>query len=695
MQSLYPGVLRVQLGSPEQFTPTRTRFLEPAAEALAALAAPPACPLDAGAIWGEATGRGYELTIPLADDEELYGFGLQFHSFRQRKSGVVGLKKTIRVNSDPVADTGDSHAPVPFYVSTRGYGVLVDTSRYATFYCGSILAPFPPETEATTSGGRLPEELVDSIRNRRSNPDSTAVRVEIPCAPGASVYVFWGADLREAVQRYNLFSGGGCLPPRWGLGNWFRVRADFDQQQVAAMAGHLRERAMPCDVLGLEPGWQTHSYPCSFEWSDKFPDPQGLAAGLKETGYRLNLWTHLFVSPAAPIYPKLLEYGGDSTAFGGLVPDLTLAPAREILAEHHRETHVAKGVSGYKLDECDNSDYVGMAWSFPEVARFPGGMDGEQMHSRIGLLYQETIDRIFRDRGQRTYNSVRSSHALAAPYPFVLYSDLYDHREFVRALVNASFAGLLWSPEVRHAVNPEDLIRRLQTVVCSPQSLVNSWYIQSPPWEQWDPALNNAGERAEGWEAVEASCRKLLQLRMQLVPYLYAAFAAYRETGLPPFRALVQDYPQDLKVRAIDDQYMMGDVLLVAPLFAGRSERKVYLPEGRWHDFFSGAVHEGGAEITCAATLDAFPLFVKDGAVLALAEVTEHTGDAGARNLAVRVYGDGRLGCELFEDDGETYGFESGECSRLSLAWDAVGGKLEERRTGRAGAFLYNVVSCG
>src|SRR5260370_15372314 len=116
------------------------------------------------------------------------------------------------------------------------------------------------------------------------------------------------------------------------------------------------------------------------------------------------------------------------------------------------------------------------------------------MHNLFGLRYQRTLWDQFLQRGQETYSLVRSSGALAASYPFVLYSDLYDHRQFVRALVNSSFSGLLWCPEVRDAKREEDLIRRLQTDVFSPLAMINGWDISNPPWKQLDPKKQNANE---------------------------------------------------------------------------------------------------------------------------------------------------------------------------------------------------------
>ncbi len=665
---LWSGIVQLRLGLPEEQTPVTLRASPPANEALDAWRVTKPCPVSLDAITGRATARGYEVTIPLADDEQLYGFGLQMHSLTQR-----GKKKTLRVNSDPVADTGDSHAPVPFYVSTHGYAVFVDTARYAVFYNGSARRV---QRGITDTSDTTVARSADDLYRRADAGESAPVTVEIRGVTGVDVYIFWGDSLQEAVQRYNLFSGGGCLPPTWGLGVWYRVRSDFTQAQVEAFATTLRNDRIPCDVLGLEPGWQSHAYPCSFVWGSRFPDPKSLAQTLAALGYRLNLWTHIFTHPNSPLYDTFLPLSGDYSAFGGLVPDLSLPEARQQLAAQHEAAHIAVGVAGYKLDECDNSDFTAQSWSFPEMTRFPSGMDGEQMHQLLGVLYQSTVQDIFRRRNERTYGMARSSGGLSAASAFVLYSDLYDHRAFIRALVNSGFSGLLWTPEVRDATGAEDLIRRVQTVVFSPQALVNGWYIQHPPWKQWDTDSNNLGQFAPDSASVEAVCRSWFELRMRLIPYLYAAFARYFETGAPPFRAIVMDYPDDAIAHGVDDAYLVGEALLVAPVIAGETGRDVYLPEGDWHDFWTGKPFAGGRTVYCAAPWETIPVFVRSGTLLPLANATLHTGDPDARELAVYVYGAGNRPATLWEDDGHTENYRRGERCRMQLTWDGAAGHM-------------------
>lgn len=627
-----PGIWRATLGVPEAHTPVRDRLISPATEALAHLPIVSGPPLAAPA--GQRTARGLHVTLPLGGDELIYGFGLQLQAFQQRSS-----KRILRVNADPVADSGDSHAPVPFYLTTAGYGILIDTFRHVEVDCGQ-LHPKPTEAEMTGSS-----EVLQPARLRsRDLAMPGQVHIEVPRAGGVDLYLFAGPAMLDVVQRYNLFSGSGVAPPEWGLGFWYRPEMHLDADEVLRLAEEFRERNIPCDVLGLEPGWQTHAYSCSFVWEKtRFPDPKEFLTRSGQKGYHVNLWEHAFTHPSAPFFTALEPHAGDYAVWGGLVPDFAGAPARKVFADFHGSALLDLGVSGFKLDECDNSDYT-HGWSWPDFASFPSGLDGEQMHAAFGLRYQHTLLSAFRERKRETYSLVRSSGALAAPYPFVLYSDLYDHRQFVRGLINAGFTGLLWCPEVRDAVSEEDLLRRLQTVVFSPLAMVNAWYIRNPPWKQLAREQNNRDELSPNWQELEARCRDIIGWRMALVPYLRAAFSRYSTDGVPPFRSPLLDFPGDAALREIDDQFMVGDRIMVAPMFAGEAQRKVTLPTGAdWHDLWTGQRHPGGEQLLFARDYQGIPAFVRAGSVLPWARIGSHADDPLTRQLQARIYGDGSL----------------------------------------------------
>ena len=679
-REVHPGVWKFTLGAPEKITPVSTRHYPPALEGLRKLAAVTSSPV---APEGAQSKRGYLVRLPLAPGEIVYGLGLQLQSFIQR-----GLKKKLRVNADPKIDSGDSHAPVPFYVTTQGYGVLIDTARYATFYCGSTRHVGEPPSSAGSANpaGPAADNLPKAYRDRGMG-EKGEILVEIPEAGGVDVYVFGGPTMRAAVQRYNLFSGGGALPPRWGLGMWYRCDGRFNQQEVLKMGEDLRAHHIPCDVLGLEPGWQSHAYSCTFVWSDKFPNPGEMVRKLGESEYKVNLWEHAYTNPASPLYPKLKSMSGDFAVWGGLAPDFLEPQARQIFGDFHDREHIALGVSGYKLDECDNSDFTG-SWSFPELSKFPSGADGEQMHCLFGQRYADAIQILFDRRKTRTYGLIRSEGALAAPYPYALYSDLYDHAEFVKGVAKIGFCGLLWTPEVRDAKTSHELIRRLQSVVLSPLALINAWYIRNPPWMQVHAQANNEGQFDPDWERVEAQCRTVMELRMKLVPYLHSAFVRYHSEGLPPFRALVMDSPGDSRTWSIDDEFMVGESLLVAPVVGPALEREVYLPEGEWYNYWTGERFDGKQSVRVSAPLEQIPIFVKSGTLLPLAEPTLHTADPASYRLTAHVYGAGNVSAAVYEDDGHT----PAALSEVRLSWDASGKSGSVHREGQSRTPRYEVV---
>lgn len=506
------------------------------------------------------TARGCVLEFPLEYDEQIYGFGLQLNGFNHK-----GHRLSLRANSDPVTYTGDSHAPVPFFVTTKGYGMYFDTARYLEAYCGYS------KTRRRENGGRRKVGLnTDELYGDSSKGDETVMMVEIPAAKGIDVYIFEGDNILDIVSQYNMFSGGGCDVPEWGLGVLYRAYAEYDQKKITELAEYFKENDFNVDIIGLEPGWQSKSYSCSYVWDEeRFPEPEKLVKRLKGQGFHINLWEHAFVDASSPIYEEMLPYSGNYEVWKGLVPDFATQEARDIFARYHKDKLVDLGIDGFKLDECDGSDYTNH-WSFPNCAEFPSSMDGEQYHQMFGILYMQTILKSLGNT--KTLSEVRNAGALSASYPFVLYSDLYDHRDFIRGVVNSGFSGILWTPEVRTAKSKDELLRRIQTTVFSVQCVINAWNYPDVPWKELD---------------CEEEVKELFKLRKSLVPMLKKAFEEYKSTGKPPVRALVADYTDDSETYLIDDEYVFCDSLIVAPLSYDSDEREVYLPAGQWRDFWT------------------------------------------------------------------------------------------------------------
>jgi len=669
LETVAPGIWRLRLGQPEPFTPVHFRSAPVAAESLKGLPAAGAPPMAASEIRFQKSARGCTVELPMDNGEGIYGFGLNTELFDMTKSGEghAGRRVFLKPTDHPENDLGESHAPVPFFVSTRGYGVFVDSARFVSFYTGD-LAPVRREGAGGQGGATNSTSALYAARELNKK----TILVEVPVAAGVDVYIFAGPQMADAVRRYNLFSGGGCVPPLWGLGVAYRGDTEFSAAESLALAGRMRADHLPCDVWGVEPGWETATYSSSFVWAtNRFPDPSGFIASMHQQGFRLNFWQHAFTHPSSPMYAALLPWSGDYQVWGGLAPDFASPEARRIFVKQNEDVLFSKGVDAVKLDECDYQPDSAAPWSFPEISRFPSGLDGEQMHSLYGVLYQQTLWEPYQRRGLRTWGLVRNSQALAAPLPYTIYSDSYDHRCFVRGLVNEGFTGLLWVPEVRHADSVEDLYRRVETVIFSPQALINCWYMKNPPWLQIDRDKSNRGELQPDHEAVTANIRKILELRMAFVPYLYSAFNEYRLTGTPPIRALVMDWPQDPKVRDVDDQYMFGPSVMVAPMFAGQVNRQVYLPVGDWYDFWTGQKLAGGQSITATNDQQHIPLYVKSGSLLPLAEPVEHIGADTCFQVVVRSYGPSPADFVLYEDDGTSDAFATGQQNQLRLHWDA------------------------
>ena len=694
------GIWRLRFGTPEKFTPTAYLRSAPIAEkALSEMTAAPRMPWKAANIHAYKTPRGTAIELPMTKDEQIYGMGKNISIFNQTNRRSVIRTSDINVpNTDPKHNDmqNDSHAPVPFYVSNLGYGVFVDSARYLSFYAGNVAMVKP---EAGVGGGV--NELatdVETLYRPREISDKVML-IDIPGAvDGADIYIFSGPSMMEAIQRYNLFSGGGALPPLWGLGVAFRSKTPFSQEMALNLAKQFREEEMPCDMWGFEPGWHTKAYSCSYVWHpERFPDPAAMVKGMNAMGYRVNLWEHAFVNPLAPFYKEMIPWSGNYMVWGGLVPDFTTSEAKKIYMDYHNEVIIDIGIEGFKIDECDNQPLSATPWSFPEASRFPSGMDGEIMHAMFGQLTQKLFDEEYRKRNKRTLNQVRATHALAAPLPFVLYSDRYEHDKYIRATAKSGFSGILWTPELRQAASVEDMIRRTQTMVFSALTQVDCWFMDHPPWFNFDRGENNRGVRHPDSEEHQKIMRNLLNIRMTLVPYLYTAFMDYHYKGIPPFRAVVVDYPNDKETFNYDTAYMVGSSMLVAPVIAGQQSREVYLPEGEWFEFCTTKQqvikkYPGKQKIKIDVPLDYTPVFVKSGSILPLAEVVQHIAKDTCFDLTVHVFGKGNVPLVLYEDDGETFDYAQGEQGKLTLTWQNGQGSVTKSEAW-TGAPRYKIMT--
>ena len=651
-QQVEPGVWKGVVGTPEKYSLLSVAGVTSQKEGFSRL---PEVELPglANEIVGAVQDDKTSLRIPLQRKEQLYGFGLNFQSVHQR-----GKILNLHVDHYGGRDNGRTHAPVPFYISNRGYGVLINSARYLTVYAGSGARKDSPN--APIAKDRNTDEMWVST------PYSDAVSILVP-ASGAEIYLFAGPTPMDVIRRYNLFCGGGILPPRWGLGFTQRTKKLYTAGDVEKEVDEFEQRGFPLDFIGLEPGWQSKAYPCTFEWdATRYPNPASFVKEIADKGVRINLWTNPYVSPESKIYKEMYPVSGSHTVWCGIVPDLAGEKARKIWMDKLEQEHVNIGVSGYKIDEVDGYDrYV-----WPDVATFPSGITAEQMRQTYGLWVQRTTAELYKKRNQRTFGLVRASNAGASSFPYVIYNDYYSHQDFITALINSGFSGILWTPEVRSSKSSEEWLRRFQSVVFSPMAMINAWASGTKPWT---------------FPEVENQIKEYAMLRMQMMPYWYSEFARYHFDGIPPFRAMnlepgfdpeqesaaklsdahLEDNPYlEAVAKEIKDQYMAGEYLLVAPMFTGQKERAVVLPKGDWYDFYTGHYVGNGEKITVPPGLDRIPVYVKDGAVLPFMESRLHAPKAGEKvNLEIRHYGKADGTYRLYDDDGETFDYEKGAYS--------------------------------
>ncbi len=685
------GVWRIRFGEPERFVPSAFREREPMTAAIKDLPEPGELPFGLGEIRCQRlTGR---LVIYVPCDEpqdEIYGFGLDPRAYRQK-----GYRKRLTVCAGVISKTGASHGPVPFYVSTKGYGVWVDTARVPFVHVARLT---PKASIVRKSAGAVDADIKTSesdLYAAQNASGRTEVVFDIPSARGADIYVFGGPTLREAVQRYNLFSGGGCVPPMWGLGLKYRTYTAGNRRTVMDVANTLRRQHVPCDVIGLEPGWQTHAYSCSLVWSDdRFPNHQDMVDELTQMGYHLNLWEHAYIHPTSPLFEPLTARSGDFLVWGGLVVDFADPKASKTFAQYHDTELVQKGISGFKADECDRQPIEDSTpFNYPYCSVFPSGIDGDQMTQLYGYLYQQSIYSVFKKHNMRTWSDVRATASLAAPLPFNLYSDAYTQSEYLRQLLNASYAGLLWSPEVREAPNLEELLSRIGMAVFAPQACLNPWFVPNPIWTQFDREKNKKNillPEAEQ-EVVIARVRELVNLRMSLLPYFYSSFYRYRYEGLPPTRALPIEFPEDAAVRKIEDAYLFGDAILVAPILGNGASREVYFPARcDWIDFRTNRRYKGGRTYRIKAEPGQTPIFVRNNTILPVAKPVEFVADDTVFDVTARIYGDEPAAFTLYEDDGVSFDFENGAFNKVVLSWSDGDGQIE--RTGNFDGRRYRIV---
>ena len=532
---------------------------------------------------------------------------------------------------------------IPFYVGQHGslgYGMFYDN----TYRAGLDLQSSPDEAIYWTEDGEL------------------------------CYYFFYGPTLAAVLERYTELTGRLPLPPLWALGYQQSRWSYYPESRVREIARLFREHQVPCDVLYLDIDYMD-GFRC-FTWDkERFPDPAGLIADLHGQGMKLvviidcgikadrhyavcaqGLAQGLFCA-----YPDGQVAGGPVWPGESYFPDFTNPRAREWWGQLHAPLLEA-GVDGLWNDMNEPTVSGSKADTLVGNVRHDmegAGGDHEQAHNVYGMLMvratAEGLQRLRPD--QRPFVLTRSGWAGVQRYAIAWTGDnqsTWEHLQLTLPMVmGLGLSGLGFTGAdvggFDGGASAELLVRWTQLGAFLPFFRNHSarWSNNQEPWAYGEPYLSLN--------------RAAIELRYRLLPYLYTATWQHAQKGQPIVRPLVWSYTDDTQTHSLDDQFLCGDALLVAPVCApGATSREVYLPAGDWFDFWTDGVHHGPLRLQAPAPLESIPVYVRAGTVLPTWPVQQYVGEKPAHKLILHVYpGDGDSW--LYEDDGESLAYQRGD----------------------------------
>ncbi|MEV6157859.1 TIM-barrel domain-containing protein [Nonomuraea sp. NPDC052129] len=555
----------------------------------------------------------YHESFAAPADEAFTGFGESFTPLDKRG------QRPVMWNFDAFgAESQRAYKNVPFYQSSRGYGIVVDSGAPTEF----------DVCQSTHSVVQIvvPDDLID-------------------------YYVIAGPTPPEILDRYDRLTCRPALPPKWAFGTWISSGFFVDsQERVMTRARKIRERGIPCDVLHLDTYWQTDGHWSDLRWDEaRFPDPAGMLAELDGMGFKVCLWMNPYISHLSPAFPQAAEAGyflknqegeayvadcwhGSYPACG--IVDFTNPAAVEWFQGLLRPL-LQQGAQAFKTD---------FAEGVPHDATAFNGMTGTDLHNVYTLLFNDAVAEVTREVKGHGLVWARSSFLGGQRHSAQWSGDTFTSYPAMGSTLRGGLAhGLSGVPFWSHDAGgftgrPADDL-----------------YVRWTQFGALSPLLRLHGTTSrEPWEfpEVEAEAVAALRLRYRLMPYLYSAAVDAARTGAPMMRALCVDHPGDPVAWRADLEYLLGRDLLVAPMTTPDGTRQVYLPEGRWVDYWTGELMEGGRYRAVSAPLERIPLFVRYGALIPVTTPGD-TVDVPSE-ITLVAFGGGDSRSTVHDLDGET-----------------------------------------
>lgn len=503
------------------------------------------------------------------------------------------------------------------------------------------------------------------------------------------VFIVGSAEPAVILREYGVLTGYADMPPLWSFGYQQSHRTLASREEILSVASTFREKKLPCDVLiylgtGFCPsGWNTGHGSFTFNKS-VFPDPAAVFRELHEQNFKVALHT---------VYrePRLRGDVKDGCSQSGTTQQAAC------YWEMHRQVSKA-GVDGWWPDEGDQLDVVS------RLARDRMYYDGP----------------IAENPNVRPYSLHRNAYAGTQRFgAFVWSGDVGSMWEtlavHVPVAINTGLSGLpFWGTDTGGFVPTKELtselyVRWFQFSAFNPlfRSHGKTWKLRLP-W-QWNSGDLGPSEIEPGRGGadhpnpaelrnpdVEPICRKYLELRYRLMPYLYSIVRECHETGLPLMRALWIHYPLDAEAVKQGNEYLWGRDILVAPVVEkGAKSRTLYLPRDRWYDFWTNEPVEGGRELSRNVDLATMPLYVRAGAIIPFGPVRQYTVEKSDAPVELSIYPGANGKFVLYEDDGVTFDFRKGRYSKFEFAWNDAASELTVRGPRVAREFKASVITSG
>ena len=533
--------------------------------------------------------RRIAATFELQHDEKIFGCGESFTRFDKRGQRVlVSTRDGMGTQSELM------YKPIPFFMSSNGYGMFVHTSAPLTFDFGKYY------------------DAHNVIYSGDENLD---------------LFIFLG-EPKDILSEYTALTGRSPVPPLWSFGFWMSRITYNSEDQVREVAQQLRAHQVPSDVIHLDTGWFETDWRSDYRFStSRFRDPAKMIADLKQQGFHISLWQYTYMTSKNDLWKEMVEKGYYVKNDSGRLPsedatiDFTNPEAVKWYQGKLRDL-LKLGVGAIKVDFGEGA---------PITGQYNSGMSGWYEHNLYPLRYNKAVAEVTKEVTGENVIWARSTWAGSQRYPLHWGGDAENTDSAMagelRGGLSLGLSGFTyWSHDVGGFVQkaPRDLYRRWMAWGALTSHTRAHGAPPREPWE-YDAALNQDFQRALG-------------LRYSLMPYIYAQAKDSSARGFPMVRPLFFEFPNDPGSWAIDDQYMFGSDLQVAPLFASVDRRKVYLPPGEWIDYQSGRIYEGAGWREIPAGQIPIVLLVKNHSVLPHIKVAQSTKDMDWNNVELRVF---------------------------------------------------------